>query len=1039
MNASRFVGRVGGLAVVLGVGVSLGQGLARADDTSQTGPSSGSSTSVSSPAGSDSSRSAQNPPRGATSHRGAPTATTTHTDSGADSAGATAKQPAAGSSTFSSGGVQQPGQPKQSGNNPRTAQTGNDSSTTEAPTDDPSSASTHTPGDRTAPSNTTPDTTTGAYSGDGSGQNNSSQALTATTNTTGTSTGGSGGSDHRPSPDPVKQNPSPASAADTTPAPQTTSGQASTMAVAGKPASGHDAAGAELTTTVAPDTTRPGLSPHVDAAAALSPVSDPTQAVTLATTPAPVTLQSIVTDVLTWIGLATLAPYVPVPDLPVPSVFETLWLAVREFQRTYNNQRPTTQLTLSAPGPDGIIVGSLNATDFENDPLTYTVTTAPTRGTVTLDPDGDFTYTPGTQTAATGAPDSFTVTIDDGAQHGLFGLAAPTTVNVALNVARTGVTLIGANVTLSGYLGGQVFTPDGTRVVITSDATNWDSGSVATQVAVVNTTTGTQVGTTLTLTGGPLGSPLLNADGTRAVITTQHGDTQVVVIDTATGKQIGTTLTLAGQNALPTVLSADGTRALLTTTSSDLVTGGTRVAVIDTNTGAQIGTTLTLPGYRLDTWSADGTHVLLTTTDGDSTTGFTTRVAVIDTATGTQTGTALTLPGHAAYGSVSFSADGSRALITTDDYDSTGGSVTRVAVINTNTGAQTGTTLTLTGSSVSALMTAEASRALITTRVDDTATDAASTLVTLIDATTGAQIGNTVTLAGAPWSAPISADGSRALITTYVAAGYTILNTQVSVINTTTGAQTGTTLTLTGRQQGSPVLSADGAHALIATDAGVAVIINTTTGTQTGATLSLTGEPKAFELVGADSTRALITTTVTNSGNAIEDTTLVKVIDTTTGTQIGTTLTLPGSGAPLLSADGSHALITTAVYDRGAWITDDPHSTRVAVIDTTTGQQTGTTLTMPGAIYGAQLLSADGTHALITTSPWNPVTYTPTTQMAVINTTTGKQVGGTLTLAGGASGEPLFSADGTHILITTAAPINGLTQTITRVAVLQIV
>jgi Tol biopolymer transport system component len=198
----------------------------------------------------------------------------------------------------------------------------------------------------------------------------------------------------------------------------------------------------------------------------------------------------------------------------------------------------------------------------------------------------------------------------------------------------------------------------------------------------------------------------------------------------------------------------------------------------------------------------------------------------------------------------------------------------------------------------------------------------------------------------------------------------------VAVLNTATGTQPGATLALAGN--GSAALSPDGAHALIFTEANVAAI-NTVTGTAT--TAALTGS-WALERWSADGSRALISSRVTD------------------------------------------AAVTT---------------TRVAVIDTTTGQQTGTTITMPGAIYGSQLLSADGTHALITTSPWNPVTYTPTTQMAVINTTTGKQVGGTLTLAGGASGEPLFSADGTHILITTAAPINGLTQTITRVAVLRIV
>src|SRR5207344_1735166 len=134
------------------------------------------------------------------------------------------------------------------------------------------------------------------------------------------------------------------------------------------------------------------------------------------------------------------------------------------------------------------------------------------------------------------------------------------------------------------------------------------------------------------------------------------------------------------------------------------------------------------------------------------------------------------------------------------------------------------------------------------------------------------------------------------------------------------------------------------------------------TGAPTGPTFTLTGAPHSFDLVSADGTLALITTHVPDQyqGNG---TTRVSVIDTTTGNQLGTTLTIPGSGDALLSADGTHALIITAVYDSAAWITD-PHSTGVAVIDTTTGKQIGATFTMPGAIYGAQLLNADGTNVL---------------------------------------------------------------------------
>ncbi|CAA0110082.1 Uncharacterised protein [Mycolicibacterium vanbaalenii] len=161
--------------------------------------------------------------------------------------------------------------------------------------------------------------------------------------------------------------------------------------------------------------------------------------------PAPVTYKSIVADVMTWIGLGRFATNLPGPGLPVPRVLESLWLLVRQSQYKWNNQRPaadptaSTELTL-----DGAVVGDLNATDYEGDPLTYSVTGAPTHGTVVVDDQGHFTYVPDVP-AGSAVVDQFTITVDDTAgnpphYYGLLGLAgilqAPTvTVNVAVTSA----------------------------------------------------------------------------------------------------------------------------------------------------------------------------------------------------------------------------------------------------------------------------------------------------------------------------------------------------------------------------------------------------------------------------------------------------------------------------------------------------------------------------------------------------------------------------------------------------------------------------
>ncbi|WP_319437134.1 Ig-like domain-containing protein [Mycobacterium sp. RTGN5] len=153
---------------------------------------------------------------------------------------------------------------------------------------------------------------------------------------------------------------------------------------------------------------------------------------------APITLKSIVTDALTWIGLGSLVPSLPVPNVPVPPFFEGLWLAVRGFQRTVNNQRPGAHPALLEPDPDGTIRGNVNATDFDGDPLTYSVSKPATEGDVTVESDGSFTYKPGEQIAATGGKDSFTIKIDDGATHGLagaLGLSGPGSATITVTVA----------------------------------------------------------------------------------------------------------------------------------------------------------------------------------------------------------------------------------------------------------------------------------------------------------------------------------------------------------------------------------------------------------------------------------------------------------------------------------------------------------------------------------------------------------------------------------------------------------------------------
>lgn len=86
---------------------------------------------------------------------------------------------------------------------------------------------------------------------------------------------------------------------------------------------------------------------------------------------------------------------------------------------------------LSADPATGRVTGKIGVTDADHDPLTFVVPTAPARGTVVVNADGSFGYTPTAAARAAGnGTDSFTVRVDDG--HG-----ATQTLTVSVTVAAS--------------------------------------------------------------------------------------------------------------------------------------------------------------------------------------------------------------------------------------------------------------------------------------------------------------------------------------------------------------------------------------------------------------------------------------------------------------------------------------------------------------------------------------------------------------------------------------------------------------------------
>lgn len=96
---------------------------------------------------------------------------------------------------------------------------------------------------------------------------------------------------------------------------------------------------------------------------------------------------------------------------PLQAFLEGAALLVR---RTLFNEAPTVSPEQTTGQVDGPISGAIGAVDPEDDPIVYSVSQAPTYGTVTVDPDGAYTYSPGPDFTGT---DTFTVTATDTGFH----------------------------------------------------------------------------------------------------------------------------------------------------------------------------------------------------------------------------------------------------------------------------------------------------------------------------------------------------------------------------------------------------------------------------------------------------------------------------------------------------------------------------------------------------------------------------------------------------------------------------------------------
>jgi hypothetical protein len=77
------------------------------------------------------------------------------------------------------------------------------------------------------------------------------------------------------------------------------------------------------------------------------------------------------------------------------------------------NRTPTFNPVNTGQSPEGVTSGQLNADDPDSAPLSYTVVTGPTHGSVSIDTAGHYTYRPDPSMVTAGYTDAFTVSVSD--------------------------------------------------------------------------------------------------------------------------------------------------------------------------------------------------------------------------------------------------------------------------------------------------------------------------------------------------------------------------------------------------------------------------------------------------------------------------------------------------------------------------------------------------------------------------------------------------------------------------------------------------
>ena len=147
----------------------------------------------------------------------------------------------------------------------------------------------------------------------------------------------------------------------------------------------------------------------------------------------------------------------PVPSSP-PQDTSFFGRLVQSVKHTFFNHAPSVGYDESqnSQGRNGVLTGAIDGSDVDGDAVTYKVVQGPASGSVVVNADGTFTYTPSAGLANSGGTDSFVVALNDGADPlpSAIGSRLPAssahittkTINVAVHAPNAGVTVYSEDV-----------------------------------------------------------------------------------------------------------------------------------------------------------------------------------------------------------------------------------------------------------------------------------------------------------------------------------------------------------------------------------------------------------------------------------------------------------------------------------------------------------------------------------------------------------------------------------------------------------------